>query len=75
MLLKCGTGAGNKHGEGENEKWEQNLTLTLANLSITWFPFLCFVVLFNFPVSHTRSLLPVLFFSTHNIFAVTMYKL
>ena len=35
MLLKWGTGAENKHREGENEKWEQNLTLTLANLSIT----------------------------------------
>ena len=30
MLLKCGTGAGNDKEEGENEKWEQNLTSTLA---------------------------------------------
>ena len=75
MLLKWGTGAGNKHGEGENEKWEQNLTLTLANLSITSFPILCFVVLFNFPVPHTRSPLPFPRSSTHNVFAVTMYKL
>ena len=50
-----GWGLGKEHGEGENENWEQNLTLTLATLSITSFPILCFVVLFNFPVPHTRS--------------------
>ena len=39
----------NNHGEQENEKWEQNLTSTLA-LSVNSFPILCLFPTFYFPV-------------------------
>ena len=39
----------NEHGEQENEKWEQNLTSTLAH-SVNSFPILCLFPTFHFPV-------------------------
>ena len=38
--------AENEHGERESEKWEQNLTWTLA-LSVTIFPILCSLFIFS----------------------------
>ena len=38
----------NEHGEQENEKWEQNLTLTLAH-SVNSFPILGLFPTFHFP--------------------------
>ena len=46
------------NGEQKNEKWEQNLTRTLA-LSVTSFPILCLVSIFHSPVPHVRSPIPV----------------
>ena len=46
--LNAERGAGNEHIlEQENEKWEQNLTWTLA-LSVTAFRILCFVPIFYY---------------------------
>ena len=54
ILLKRGKG----RGERENEKWEQNQTLTQA-LSVTSFPVLYFVPFFHFPIfSFSRTPLP-----------------
>ena len=60
--------------EQENEKWEQNLTWTLA-LSVTSLPILFLVLIFIFPLPLliTHSRFPVLVTSAINLQVVITY--
>ena len=56
-LLKRGKGSGER--ARENEKWEQNLTISPISNFISIFFLFCFVAIFHSPVHLVRSLLPV----------------